>query len=160
MRIQFFSKWFFALSVAGFIAAGSAHAADQGNAAEAEAMVKKAVAFLKANGNDKAYEEITNGKQFKDRDLYIFAYDFTGKSLAHGANPKLVGKDLSGLKDPDGKLIIPPLVEIAKTKGKGWSESFKFRNPLTEKWNPRSFTWSAWATYYWVAVSTRTDGLK
>lgn len=137
MRIQALVKWFFVLSTAGLMALGTAQAADQGTAAEAEALVKKAVAFMKANGNDKAYEEFTNGKQFKDRDLYLFAYDFTGKNLAHGANPKLVGKDLSGLKDPDGKMILPPLVEIAKNKGKGWSESFKFRNPLTEKMEPK-----------------------
>lgn len=137
MRIQSLIKWTLALSVAGFVAMGTAQAADQGTAAEAEAMVKKAAAYIKANGNDKAYEEITNGKQFKDRDLYLFVYDMTGKNLAHGANAKLVGKDLSGLKDPDGKLILPPLVEIAKTKGKGWSESFKFRNPLTEKMEPK-----------------------
>ena len=137
MRMHSLVKWFFALSAAGFLAFGTAHAADQGTAAEAEALVKKAAAFIKANGNEKAYEEFTNGKQFKDRDLYIFAYDFAGKNLAHGANPKLVGKDLSGLKDPDGKMILPPLVEIAKTKGKGWSESFKFRNPVTEKMEPK-----------------------
>jgi len=116
---------------------GAASAADQGTAAEAEAMTKKAVVYLKANGSEKTYEEITNGKQFKDRDLYLFVYDFTGKNLAHGANPKLVGKDLSGLKDPDGKTILPALVEIAKGKGKGWSESFKFRNPVTEKMEPK-----------------------
>jgi len=120
-----------------FVMMGAASAADQGTAAEAEAMVKKAVTYLKANGNEKTYEEITNGKQFKDRDLYLFVYDFAGKNLAHGANPKLVGKDLSGLKDPDGKPIIPPLIEIAKGKGKGWSESFKFRNPVTEKMEPK-----------------------
>jgi cytochrome c len=137
MRIRTLGKWFFGFLAAGFLAFTAAHAADQGTAAEAEALVKKAVAFVKANGNDKAYEEFTNGKQFKDRDLYIFAYDFNGKSLAHGANAKLVGKDLIGLKDPDGKPIIPPLVEIAKTKGKGWSESFKFRNPVTEKMEPK-----------------------
>jgi cytochrome c len=137
MRIYSLVKWVLALSIFGLMALGTAQAADQGTAAEAEALVKKAVAYIKANGNDKAYEEFTNGKQFKDRDLYIFAYDFAGKNLAHGANPKLVGKDLSGLKDPDGKLILPPLVEIAKTKGKGWSESFKFRNPLTEKMEPK-----------------------
>lgn len=137
MHLRSFGKWLFTLVTAGFLALGTAHAADQGTAAEAEAFVKKAAAFIKANGNDKAYEEFTNGKQFKDRDLYIFAYDFTGKNLAHGANPKLVGKDLSGLKDPDGKMILPPLVEIAKSKGKGWSESFKFRNPVTEKMEPK-----------------------
>ena len=137
MHLRSFGKWLFTLVTAGFLALGTAHAADQGTAAEAEAFVKKAAVFIKANGNDKAYEEFTNGKQFKDRDLYIFAYDFTGKNLAHGANPKLVGKDLSGLKDPDGKMILPPLVEIAKSKGKGWSESFKFRNPVTEKMEPK-----------------------
>ncbi len=137
MKLLSLFKAVISTSVLSLMMSGAAFAADQGTAAEAEAMVKKAAAFLKTNGNDKAYEEITNGKQFKDRDLYIFAYDFAGKNLAHGANPKLVGKDLSGLKDPDGKLIIPPLVEIAKTKGKGWSESFKFRNPLTEKMEPK-----------------------
>ena len=81
--------------------AGSAHAADQGTAAEAEAMVKKAVAYIKANGPEKAYDEFTNGKFFKDRDLYVVVYDLNGKNLAQGAHPKLVGKDLIGLKDPD-----------------------------------------------------------
>lgn len=116
-----------------FLMAGAAHAADQGTAAEAEAMVHKAAAYVKANGPEKAFEEFTNGKSFKDRDLYIYAYDMTGKNVAHGANPKLVGKNLIGLKDPDGKLLLPPLVELAKTKGSGWSEPFKFRNPTSEK---------------------------
>jgi signal transduction histidine kinase len=116
----------------GLLASTGAHAADQGSAAEAEAMVKKAVAFIKANGADKAYDEFTNGKQFKDRDLYVIVYDLTGKNLAQGANPKLVGKDLIGLKDPDGKLLNKMLVDLAKEKGKGWSDEFKFRNPTTD----------------------------
>lgn len=133
MKISSIFKGLFAAVGMSFVMAGTAMAADQGTTAEAEAMVKKAVAYIKANGAEKAYEEFTNGKTFKDRDLYIFAYDLTGKNLAHGANPKLVGKDLSGLKDPTGKVLLPPLVELAKTKGKGWSEPFKFRNPVTEK---------------------------
>jgi len=137
MRTSSMLRFLLASLSLSFVMMGAASAADQGTAAEAEAMVKKAVTYLKANGNEKTYEEITNGKQFKDRDLYLFVYDFAGKNLAHGANPKLVGKDLSGLKDPDGKPIIPPLIEIAKGKGKGWSESFKFRNPVTEKMEPK-----------------------
>jgi signal transduction histidine kinase len=103
-----------------------------GTKAEAEAMVAKAVAYIKANGPEKAYNEITTGTTFKDRDLYVIVYDLTGKNLAHGANAKLVGKDLIGLKDPDGKLLNKILVDLAKEKGKGWSEEFKFRNPTTE----------------------------
>jgi len=61
----------------------------------------------------------------------------TGKNLAHGANAKLVGKDLSGLKDPDGKLILPMLIEVAKGKGRGWTGEFQFRNPVTQKLEPK-----------------------
>ena len=112
---------------------GAAHAADRGTQAEAEAMVKRAVAFIKDKGPEKAYDEFTNGKQFKDRDLYVIVYDLNGKNLAQGANPKLVGKDLIGLKDPDGKPLIQMFVDLAKTKGKGWVEGYKFLNPVTQK---------------------------
>jgi signal transduction histidine kinase len=109
-----------------------ADAKAKGTKAEAEAMVAKAIAYIKANGTEKAYTEITSGTTFKDRDLYVIVYDLTGKNLAHGANAKLVGKDLIGLKDPDGKLLNKMLVDLAKEKGKGWSEEFKFRNPTTD----------------------------
>jgi len=125
-------KRFFNALCCSLLLAGAAHA-DPGTAAEAEAMVKKAVAFIKANGADKAYEEFTHGKAFKDRDLYVVVYDLTGKNLAQGANPKLVGKDLIGLKDPDGKPLIQLFIELAKTKGKGWVDGYKFLNPVTQK---------------------------
>lgn len=112
---------------------GAAQAGDRGSAAEAEAMVKRAVAFIKDKGPEKAYDEFTNGKQFKDRDLYVIVYDLEGKNLAQGANPKLVGKNLIGLKDPDGKPLIQMFVDLAKTKGKGWVEGYKFLNPVTQK---------------------------
>jgi cytochrome c len=112
---------------------GLVHAADQGTAPEAEAMVKRAVAHIKSAGADKAYDDFTNGKTFKDRDLYVIVYDFSGKNLAQGANPKLVGKDLMGLKDPDGKPIIKMFVDMAREKGKGWVEGYKFMNPVTMK---------------------------
>jgi cytochrome c len=117
----------------GLALVGAAHAADQGTPAEAEAMVKKAVAHIKAVGPEKAYDEFTNGKSFKDGDLYVIVYDLNGKNLAQGANPKLVGKDLIGLKDPDGKPIIKMFVDLAKEKGKGWVEGYKFMNPVTQK---------------------------
>lgn len=119
--------------LASLVMAGAAQAADQGTAAEAEAMVKKAVAYIKTNGAEKAYEEFTNGKSFKDRDLYIIVYDLNGKNLAQGANPKLVGKDLIGLKDPDGKPLIQMFIDLAKTKGKGWVDGYKFLNPVSQK---------------------------
>jgi hypothetical protein len=109
-----------------------AHAAEGGTAAEAEALVKKAVVFLKANGPEKSYDEFTNGKSFKDRDLYIAVYDLNGKVLAHGSNPRMVGKDLIDAKDPQGKPIVKMFVDVAKTKGKGWVEGYKFMNPVAQ----------------------------
>jgi hypothetical protein len=126
-------KSFLLASVCTLVMSGGAWAGDAGTAAEAEAMVKKAVAYIKANGNEKAYEEFTHGKSFKDRDLYIVVYDLEGKNLAQGANPKLVGKDLIGLKDPDGKPLIKMFVDLAKEKGKGWVEGYKFLNPVSQK---------------------------
>ena len=137
MRSYSLLKVLLGACVMSLMMAGSAHAAEQGTAAEAEAMVKRAVVYIKANGPEKAYEEFTNGTSFKDRDLYISVYDLSGKNLAHGANAKLVGKDLMGLKDPDGKPLIQMLTELAKTKGKGWSESYKFSHPVTKKFGDK-----------------------
>jgi cytochrome c len=133
MKIFSLVKTLLGACMVSLMLSGAVYAADQGTAAEAEAMVKKAVAYIKANGPEKAYEEFTNGKSFKDRDLYIIVYDLNGKNLAQGANPKLVGKDLIGLKDPDGKPLIQMFVDLAKSKGKGWVEGYKFLNPVSQK---------------------------
>jgi cytochrome c len=133
MQIYSTLKTLLIAATASLLMAGAAQAADQGTSAEAEAMAKKAVAYIKANGPEKAAEEFTNGKTFKDRDLYISYLDFTGKMLAHGSNPKLVGKDLIGLKDPEGKFMVQMAIDVAKTKGHGWTDNYKFKNPTTEK---------------------------
>jgi cytochrome c len=111
----------------------AAAAGKHGTAAEAEAMVKKAVNYYKANGRDKAFAEFNNLKgQFVRGDLYVMVYDLNGKNLAHGANSKMIGKDLIDLKDADGKAFVKERVEIAKEKGKGWQD-YKWTNPVTHK---------------------------
>jgi signal transduction histidine kinase len=113
--------------------AGFAFAAEKGTPAEAEAMVKKAVAYIKANGKDKAFAEFSNPKgKFIDRDLYIFVNDLNGVSLAHGFNPKMIGKSLIDMKDADGKPYVRERIEMIKAKGKGWQD-YKFTNPLTKR---------------------------
>lgn len=133
MQIYSTLKTLCVAATASFVMVAAAHAADQGTATEAEAMAKKAVAYIKANGPEKSADEFTNGKSFKDRDLYISYLDFTGKMLGHGSNAKLVGKDLIDLKDPEGKFMVKMAIEVAKTKGHGWTDNYKFKNPTTEK---------------------------
>lgn len=99
---------------------------------EAEAMVKKAVAAYKSEG-EKSYAEFTApSKKYVNKDLYIVVYDFSGKCLAHGQNVKQVGKDLIAMKDPDGKAFVKERVDLAKSKGKFWQD-YKFTDPLTKK---------------------------
>jgi signal transduction histidine kinase len=115
-----------------------ASAQDKGTKDEAVAMVKKAVAAIKADGRDKAFAAINdpNGP-FRDRDLYVVVYDLSGKCLAHGANPKQIGKDLTELRDPDGKYFIKERVELAKTKDSFWQD-YKFLNPANKLIEPKS----------------------
>lgn len=108
-------------------------AADKGSAAEAVAMTQKAVALIKTSGKDKAFAEIADpaNKTFHDRDLYIYVYDMNGITLAHGNNPKMIGKNLIDLKDNEGKEVIKALITTAKGPGKGWVD-FKWPNPVTK----------------------------
>jgi len=107
-------------------------------AAEATAMVKKGVAFIKANGAAKGLAEISNKSgQFTDRDLYLVVYGLDGMVRAHGANEKMIGKNLIGLKDIDGKAFVQERVDLARSKGSFWQD-YKFTNPVTKKIEPKS----------------------
>ena len=119
--------------------AGTAFAAgDKASADEAKAMVAKGVAFIKANGKDKGFAEISNKEgQFKDRDLYLTVYGMDGMVYAHGANAKMVGKNLIELKDLDGKAFIKERVELAAAKGSFWQD-YKFTNPVSKKIEPKT----------------------
>ena len=86
-------------------------AGEFGTAAEAKAMLEKAVAAVKANQAD-ALAKFTKGEGgFKDRDLYPFCGGPDGNFTAH---PSLVGKSLKELKDKAGK----PLGEEIYAKAK------------------------------------------
>ncbi len=113
--------------------------AAEGGASEAEAisMVKKGVAFIKTSGKDKAYTEIsTKGGQFADRDLYLTVYGLDGTVRAHGANIKMVGKNLIDLKDVDGKAFVKERMDLAATKPTFWQD-YKFTNPENKKIEPK-----------------------
>ncbi|PHV04862.1 histidine kinase [Janthinobacterium sp. BJB412] len=111
-----------------------AQAEERATAAEATALVKKAVAYIKANGKDKAFAEFSNPKgQFVDRSLYIFVYDLKGTSMAigNGNAGKMVGKNLLDMRDAEGTYLIQGLIEVAKTKGSGWFD-YKWPNPVSK----------------------------
>jgi signal transduction histidine kinase len=135
------NTWLRSPLIAAFAAtlvfAGAAAAADGANKDDAVAMVKKAVAFIKEQGPEKAYAAFTNkDSQFIDRDLYVVVYQFDGMVLAHGSNPKFVGKDMSDAQDVDGKLFVKERVETAAKQASFWQD-YKFVNPVDKKVEPK-----------------------
>lgn len=126
---------FFAL---GLLLAAAGAQAGNATADEAVAMVKRGVAFIKAQGTEKGYAEISNRQgQFIDRDLYLVVYGLDGTVLAHGANDKMVGKNLIDLKDIDGKAFVKERVELGQTKSSFWQD-YKFTDPVTKKIEPKT----------------------
>jgi len=86
-----------------------------GTAAEARAMLDRAVAELKSNEaaalakfNDK------ENKQFRDRDIYVFCFNVSdGKFTVH-PNPTIMGTDVRALKvkdDPLGQRLFDQVKE-------------------------------------------------
>lgn len=126
------------VSVGATLAMATAGAADGGATKEqAEAMVKKAVSYIKANGAEKAYPEFDKRDgSFILQDLYIVVYKIDGTVLSHGANAKMIGKNLIELKDIDGKAFIKERMDLAKAKATFWQE-YKFTNPETKKIEPK-----------------------
>jgi cytochrome c len=104
---------------------------------EAKGLVKKAVTFLKKNGNEKSFAEFNKSSgQFSKGELYIFVFDSKGETVAHGGNQKLIGKNMHDLKDSDGKFFVQDILKTAK-QGGGWTE-YKWTNPASKKIEAKS----------------------
>lgn len=130
------SSILFALVTAALCSVASA--ADKGTSDEAMALVKKAAAYMKANGKDKAIAAFNDPKgPFVDRDLYIFAIDTTGLTVANGSNAKLVGKNVMSMKDQDDKPFIKQFMELGASTGKGWVD-YRWINPVSQKIETKS----------------------
>ena len=127
------------IALSATVVCGSTAAANRGTEAEAQQMVAKAVALIKTAGSAEAYKSFTHHPEgaFKDRDLYVFVYDLDGNCLAQGANPKMVGKNLIGIKDVEGNEFIKGMVDMVKAHKKGWYGPYKFNNVETKTIEPK-----------------------
>ena len=124
----------FALSLLLSLFAVAASAQERGTAAEAKAMVEKALAHIKAAGTDKAFKDFSENAESKWRlkDLYVFAANDEGVMTAHGANKALVGKDMKEIKDAKGKAGILEMRDLSKASGTGWYD-YEWTDPTTKK---------------------------
>jgi cytochrome c len=123
--VSFMAGMFMVASV-GVVFAGS-------NVDEAKEMVDKAAAYYQSNGKEKAIKELNSSKgQFVKGDLYVFAWDMNGTSIAHPVNPKQIGVNVLEIPDVDGKFFRKEGMEQVKKNGTAWVD-YKFKNPQSGK---------------------------
>lgn len=100
---------------------------------DVKALVERAYDYVRDNGKEKALRAFMDPKgPFVKGELYIYAYDMNGKVISHGGDPSLVGKDLSGYKDPNGVFAVKDAAALANSRGSGWMVCM-FPNPTTKK---------------------------
>jgi len=130
--------------------------AERGTTAEAEALVKKSIAYYKKNGKDKALAEFQkNPGPFVDRDLYVTVYTMNADALSH-INAKMVGKNMMDLRDADGKYHIKERMEAAQKGTSGWQD-FKFYNPVQKKIEPKRMYWEKYDNLVFAAGAYKPE---
>lgn len=69
---------------------------------------------------DAQHQALTVISQLRyDHDDYFWINDLRPYMVMHPTNPKLDGKDLSSIKDPDGVALFSEMATVARTKGQG-----------------------------------------
>ncbi|MFA5807711.1 MAG: cache domain-containing protein [bacterium] len=90
---------------------------------ECVTLCKDAAKFINEKGFYPGVFEINKKEgKFVSKNTYVFLVDLEGHLLAHPFNPQYIGIDMTGNKDPNGKLFVQDYITVAKSKGEGWTE--------------------------------------
>jgi signal transduction histidine kinase len=103
------------------------------SAEQARALLDKAVSELGRDekGTLNAINNLRGG--FVQDDLYVFVVDLNSKRyVAHGTNLRLINTDFRKVKDPEGKPVGEPMLELLANRDSGEYE-YRWRNPVTGK---------------------------
>jgi signal transduction histidine kinase len=99
-----------------------------GTAAEAKAILDKAVTELKANEAAALTKFNKADGGFRDRDLYVFCFDMnTSKFTAH-VNQSMMGTDVKAVKEKDGSPLGEKVFNSAK-EGTVATVAYNFPKP-------------------------------
>jgi cytochrome c len=120
-------------------------AAQRGTAADAQAMVAKAIDLYKAQGKA-SFAIMNRGKAtgFRDGDIYIFVFSTgpSAKVVVQAADPKRIDVDVAGITDSRGKAFGREMLARATAEGV-WVDYFSI-NPQTRKEERKS----SWVVLY------------
>jgi len=132
------------------LAANPAPPAARATPAEAQAHLQKAIAHYRKVGAKKAFDDFrTNPGPFVDRDLYVVVVALDGLCVAH-INALEVGKNISELRDADGKYFIRDRIQDAKSKTSG-VQDYHWFNPQQQKLEYKRTYWEKIDNYIFSA---------
>uniref|UniRef100_Q07RD9 Methyl-accepting chemotaxis sensory transducer n=1 Tax=Rhodopseudomonas palustris (strain BisA53) TaxID=316055 RepID=Q07RD9_RHOP5 len=83
---------------------------------------------------------------------YFFITDMQNRMLMHPVTEKLVGQDLSGLKDPNGKLIVATLTDAVRRNGSG-TVDYSWPKPGSDKPQPKLSYVGGFAPWGWAVIT-------
>ncbi len=110
---------------------------------QVKAVVDQAISVFEAASGDDGLGNMESRKQTaikiiekmrwgKDGKGYFWLQDTNGDMVLHPIKPSLNGKNLMGLKDPDGKFFFKEMDDIAKKEGGGFVD-YKWPKPGFEE---------------------------
>jgi signal transduction histidine kinase len=125
-----------AAAAASMLLSASLALAADGTAAEAKAMLEKAIAALKANEASAlaSFNKADGG--FRDRDLYVFCYNTSDGIFTAHVNAKLMGTDVRKLTEPGGSPLGQKIFDANKA-GTITTVDYKFPRPGTTEAVPK-----------------------
>ncbi|MFL5256520.1 MAG: cache domain-containing protein [Rhodopila sp.] len=98
---------------------------------EVVGLVTRAAAHIQVIGAPAAFADFScRDGGFVDGELYVFCNTAEGVVLAHGGNPKLVGRNLATVRDLLGNQPVAEVDRIALAHGQGWHD-YVWPNPAT-----------------------------
>ncbi|CDT13902.1 MULTISPECIES: cache domain-containing protein [Vibrio] len=106
---------------------------ERSSAAEAKRLLARAMTAIVESEQDSITEFNDTEGSFVEGDLYVFVMDMSsGKLLAHGVSPELVGRSHNEILSPDDKPILTEMLNLAKENGRG-VYTYRWLNPLSSK---------------------------
>lgn len=114
----------------------------RGTAAEAKAMVARAIAAYDAQGTAVFADMSAPSTQFRDRDLYVFVIGPDNLLVAHGVDAGRIGSNTAETLDSTGKAFGKEMIDKATEQGL-WID-YLWPDPLTG----RDVQKSSWVVRY------------
>ncbi|NVN80417.1 MULTISPECIES: cache domain-containing protein [unclassified Vibrio] len=106
---------------------------ERSSAAEAKNLLARAMTAIVESEQESLNEFNDADGSFVEGDLYVFVMDMSsGKLLAHGVSPELVGRSHNEILSPDDKPILTEMLNLAKENGRG-VYTYRWLNPLSSK---------------------------